>query len=212
MARLFTKPNTHCPYLPLSMGTKVLCKNVQKNGFWKIKKIDGKTGWILEDEIRLLTPPLPEKFSRKLVVNSAFQLLGDPYFWGGRSAQIPELKNQVTAVDCSGLTHLAYRVAGIEIPRDAYEQYLKARKIKKNELKMGDLIFSASKETPGKVSHVAIFLDPSSILEAPQTGQRVRRIEFEKKYGVPFETFKEDEPLGDRWIYFGTYFESNSDH
>ena len=69
-----------------------------------------------------------------------------------------------------------------------------ARKIAKNELKPGDLIFSASKEKPDKVTHVAIFVDSATVLEAPKTGQTVRKIEFDKKYGP------------DSVVYFGTFF------
>lgn len=206
IARLFSSPDFQTSYIPLSLGTKILCPGIQKKGFWKIKTVDGKTGWISINEIRFLTPIFPEEFLRKLIIDSALELLGDLYFWGGRSAHISELQDQVTSVDCSGLVNLAYRVAGIDIPRDSYEQFLKAKKIEKEKLKMGDLIFSGPKEQPNRISHVAIFIDDKTLIEAPKTGERVRKISFEEKYGVPFEQILDGQPIGDRLIHFGTYF------
>ena len=150
-SRIHDRPDFKSSFLPVSMGTKLDVTGDSKKGFWKVRKVDGDTGWIAMDEVRLLTPPLPESFTRKMITDSASELLGDPYFWGGRSANLPDLANQVTAVDCSGLVNLAYRVAGIDIPRDSYEQYQKSRKIKKEELKTGDLIFSGPKDDPNKI-------------------------------------------------------------
>lgn len=205
-ARLFAAPNLQSSYIPLSLGTRINNLAVMNKDFWKIRTVAGKIGWMLREDVRLNTPSLPEEFARKIVIESASEFLGDDYFWGGRSAHIPELKKQITAVDCSGLVNLAYRVAGLDVPRDSYEQFLKAKKIKREELKMGDLIFSASKEHPEKISHVAIFIDEKTLIEAPKTGEVVRKIEFEKKFGVPLDQIQSGQIIGDRVIYFGTYF------
>lgn len=205
-ARLFSAPNLKSSYLPLSLGTRINNLTVMNKNFWKIRTVAGKIGWMLRDEARLIAPALPEEFARKIVIESASEFLGDDYFWGGRSAHIPELKDQITAVDCSGLVNLAYRVAGMDVPRDSYEQFLKAKKIKREDLKMGDLIFSASKDHPEKISHVAIFIDEKTLIEAPQTGAVVRKIEFEKKFGAPLEQIQSGQIIGDRILYFGTFF------
>ncbi|MBI1979661.1 MAG: C40 family peptidase [Elusimicrobia bacterium] len=208
MTKLFSKPDPTSSYLPLSLGTKVVGRKTMKGGFRQIEGIGRKIYWVPEEDIRSLVSDAGEEDRRRIILQSVRELLGDLYFWGGMSAHIPELENQVTAVDCSGLAHLAYQVAGLSIPRDSYEQYLKARKIKREELRAGDLIFSASKEKPEKVSHVALYVNESSLIEAPKTGETVREIEFEKKYGVPFKDVETGHVIGDRILYFGTYFGS----
>jgi len=187
-AVLRKRPAAKSTGMTLSMGTKLLSpRGKQKKGFWEIKPVAGGKAWIDKNEVRLLVAP-SEEATRKMILESGMRLLGEPYFWGGMS---------YAAVDCSGFTHLAYRVAGIDIPRDSHEQFMMARKIKKEDLRPGDLIFSASKEKPDKVIHVAIFVDSTSILEAPKTGEVVRTIEFDKKYGP------------DAVLHFGTYFGQN---
>ena len=196
-AKLYTQPTFKSATLPISLGTKLSGTDIVKNGFRKLKMVMEKTAWIKEEDILSLLIEDSEENRRDRIITAAKELLGDPYFWGGRSAHLPELEKQVTGVDCSGLVTLAYSVAGLSIPRDAQEQFLKCTQIKKEELKIGDLIFSASKNHPEKVSHVSIYLDSETILEAPQTGEKVRMIDFEKKYG-----------LGDRILYFGSYIQA----
>lgn len=200
-AWLYNKPRPEDKYkmIPLSMATKVLSTGDEKNGFWEIMTPAGKKAWVPKEHVRLVVK-LPEEFARRLILEAGGQLLGDPYFWGGRSAhmevldRLPGSLKQVSAVDCSGLTNLAYRVADMEIPRDSHEQFMMAKPVKKEDLKPGDLIFSASKENPDKVTHVAIFVDSMTVLEAPQSGEAVRKIEFSKKYGP------------EAVLRFGTYF------
>ena len=39
--------------------------------------------------------------------------LNAPYLWGGRGP---------LGIDCSGFTQMVYRLQGVELPRDAYQQ------------------------------------------------------------------------------------------
>jgi len=185
---LRNKPSSQISGFEISMGTQLLSeKGKEKNGFLKIKTPSGKTAWIHKEEVRPRVI-LSQNSARKTILESGADLLDRPYFWGGRSQK---------SVDCSGLVNLAYRAAVIEIPRDSQEQYMTTRKIKKDELEPGDLIFSASQENPHKITHVTIFVDSTTVLEAPKTGQTVRKIEFDKKYGP------------DSVLHFGTFFDSD---
>ncbi len=196
-AKLYTEPHSYSPHHFLSLGTKLSCTPTVKNGFREVRTIPGQVGWIKNKDIRSLEASLTEKGKRKMILSSAKELLGDTYFWGGKSAYIPQLINQVTGVDCSGLVLLSYSVAGMDIPRDAYEQFLKCTRIQKKDLKEGDLLFSADPKQPEKVTHVALYLDKDSLLEGPQTGKKVRIISFKKKYNHL-----------ERVFYFGTYLTS----
>jgi lipoprotein Spr len=59
-------------------------------------------------------------------------------------------------IDCSALTGLLFSsVYGVSLPRTAREQYAKTKKIKREELTEGDLVFF---NTRGGVSHVGMYL------------------------------------------------------
>ena len=82
---------------------------------------------------------------------------------------------------------------------------MKARPIKRAELKPADLIFSAKAENPKKITHVALFAGDGLIIEAPQTGMVVRKITFKEKYGKALDEVESGDRVGDRVIYFGSY-------
>ncbi len=203
---IFAKPEAEKPLMVLSLGTQIYATDQLKNGYRKIRLVIGSAAWINNSTIRPIKHESEESWARGKIVEAASELVGDPYFWGGRSAHIPGIKPQMSAVDCSGLTNLAYRVAGIRIPRDSLEQFMKAKKIRKENLKMGDLVFVASKDNPNKVSHVAIYIEGDTLIEAPRTGETVHKITFEQKFGTPLDQITDGEPVGDRVLHFGTYF------
>ncbi len=68
------------------------------------------------------------------------------YLWGGSVAP---------NYDCSGLVQAAFAFAGIQLPRDSYQQEDFAQPIAEAELQPGDLIFFG---TPERTTHVAIAL------------------------------------------------------
>jgi hypothetical protein len=116
-----------------------------------------QTFMLLNDTYKLEQTPekLPEG-KRNTIVAAARQLTNAPYLWGGRTA---------LGIDCSGLTQLVYRTAGIIIPRDAHQQAEKGETVNfLNSAQPGDLAFFDNEE--GKITHVGLLLGENKVLHA----------------------------------------------
>jgi cell wall-associated NlpC family hydrolase len=84
------------------------------------------------------------------------QFLGTPYLWGGKST---------FGTDCSGFVQTAFRVLGINLPRDAYQQVDFGKTVHfANEALPGDLAFFSNKE--GKIIHVGICIENQEIVHS----------------------------------------------
>ena len=101
----------------------------------------------------LTTPGFTQK--DKLIEN-ALIYLNAPYLWGGRSP---------LGIDCSGLTQMVYRLQGVDLPRDAYQQAEIGTTLSfVEESEPGDLAFFDNNE--GKVIHVGIIMENNYIIHA----------------------------------------------
>lgn len=149
--------------------------------WWQLQLLDGTTGWISGEEVAPLAN-IPNQELRQRIVRTARLFLGDPYYWGGRSSLDPQATEPPQrGVDCSGLVGLAYQANGILIPRDAHEQWMKAKPISFAELSPGDLIFLANPADPDRVSHVMLYVGDGRIVEGPGTGAQVREMDLEER-------------------------------
>lgn len=110
--------------------------------------------------------PIPTTPNREQLVNEARQFVGAPYLWGGRASPLP---HTVASVDCSGLVNLLYRAQGLDIPRDAHDQYLMSHPT--DSLQPGDPLYLAK---TARINHVILKLDETTFIEAPETGKTVR--------------------------------------
>lgn len=173
---------------------------------------EGYPGWVemeaLTDDLskQKIVEPLqgsPDELRSKLLLEAS-RHLGNPYLWGGRSLHDPSNKQTATGVDCSGLVHWSFRQIGWNIPRDAHEQYMKAEKRDPENLKPADLLFLANVVKPEKIVHVAFYAGDDFLLEAPQSGERVRKISFKDRFGKSLHEMKSGDVVGERIIYFGT--------
>ena len=166
------------------------------------KRWEGYPGWLrLSDIARTGVAPrsIPEqKAGREEILRQARQFLGLPYYWGGRSFPDPSAKEPPhRGVDCSGLTGLAYQNGGREIPRDAHEQWMKAKPLQRDELQPADLVFLSDPKEGRRVTHVMLYAGGGRVIEAPGTGENVRETEL--------DTRLEEARAEGRKIYYGSY-------
>ena len=80
------------------------------------------------------------------------------------------------AFDCSGLTRMAYAQIGISLPHSSVLQANRGVAIDwtTQEIQAGDLVFTATSDTPGVIGHVGIAIDAKRWIHSPRLGDVVR--------------------------------------
>jgi len=134
-----------------TLGNKLhVCDH--RDGWIQVQLPDGVKGWIEESKFGPSSPG-----GRSTAVNLAKELLGYPYFWGGRSTK---------GFDCSGLMQRIFSLLDIALPRDAWMQHRDSTFIvdKPNAAQPGDLLFFA--ENGSKITHVGLALGNSRMIHA----------------------------------------------
>lgn len=99
----------------------------------------------------------------------ALAQVGDRYVRGGTGP---------SSFDCSGLTMMAYRSAGVSLPHFSGAQRNSGRHVSVSELRPGDLVFYYS-----PISHVGMYIGGGRIVHAanPRTGVNVTSL-----YSMPY--------------------------
>ena len=98
----------------------------------------------------------PGFVNKEKLTENALIYLNAPYLWGGRSP---------IGIDCSGLTQMIYRLQGIDLPRDAYQQAKVGSTLSfVEESEAGDLAFFDNDS--GEVIHVGMILEDNHIIHA----------------------------------------------
>lgn len=126
----------------------------QRRGRWaRVVTAYDYPGWIREEALGNGDGALPAPIdATPLEVAQTF--LGSPYEWGGLTER---------GIDCSGLVHIAYRLTGRLVPRDAWQQEDAGAAVAAGEARPGDLVVYGS---GGRADHVAFRLGGGRILHA----------------------------------------------
>lgn len=93
------------------------------------------------------------------MVKNAFSVIGAGYKFGSR--------NKDSTYDCSSFTQRTFAKIGIKLPRDTIEQSQIGKKISKDNLMVGDLVFFRTYRK--SVSHVGIYIGDNKIIHASTT-------------------------------------------
>ncbi|MFD0572744.1 C40 family peptidase [Kitasatospora gansuensis] len=100
----------------------------------------------------------------KDILTFAYAQLGKPYVYGAAP----------NSFDCSGLTLRAFAAGGISLPRTSQAQYAVSKKIARDQLQPGDLVFYYD-----DLHHVGIYIGNGQLLHAPRTGKTVEIVPYD---------------------------------
>jgi cell wall-associated NlpC family hydrolase len=98
-------------------------------------------------------------------VQAAESQVGVPYVWGGESPK----GSASPGFDCSGLTAWSWGQVGVSLPHYSGAQMSDSTPVPISDLEPGDLLFYG----PGGSQHVAMYVGPGTMIEAPYTGASV---------------------------------------
>lgn len=107
--------------------------------------------------------PLPTNSAAGKAIAFAYAQLGCPYVYGSAGPCHD-------GFDCSGLMQAAYASAGVQIPRDTFEDWAELPHVALSDIEPGDMILYDGE------GHVAMYVGNGYIIDAPQTGLDVEKL------------------------------------
>ena len=140
-----------------------VAKLVSTHGNWYKVTYKGDTGYVSAEYCKLVDydasvsaeDTSTTSTTREKVIAYAKTFLGTKYVYGGTKPS--------TGFDCSGFVRYVLAEYGFSIPRTSASQYSDTTRIKKSELKLGDLIFFGNS---GKVNHVGMYIGNNNFIHA----------------------------------------------
>lgn len=149
--RIYTHPSRESEGIKEAVLGCTLAAAGEEDGWYRITLPDGTEGWAEKGHFR----PFPS-YSRESLVTLAREFLGYQYCWGGCSPK---------GFDCSGFVQTVFKVLGVSLPRDSWQQQRKnLLSTDFRDAEPADLLFFG--KTPEKVTHVAISLGNGRFIHA----------------------------------------------
>ncbi len=99
-----------------------------------------------------------------IAARTAERFVGIPYRWGGNTV--------VDGMDCSGFARAVYNLCGVNIPRTSMDQFKIGKKVDRDELQDGDLVFFGNSED--RITHVGIYVGNNRFVHAPKRGEDIK--------------------------------------
>jgi hypothetical protein len=160
----YTK-NNDCPNLvPLNVDNTILAADGSKYylspgsnipQFNNGRSVLGNQNYELLFNVKQVSSIDPQ-VSKEGVKEAAFFFQNVPYLWGGRT---------IFGLDCSGFVQLVFKLNGLKIMRDAWQQAEQGILVGfLPEVQTGDLAFFDNEE--GRITHVGLMLSPSEIIHS----------------------------------------------
>lgn len=179
-----------------SIVTKLYEGSVAKiigiNNAWFKVTYGGETGYISPDYVTIVpyqatvTAAAPKLVNggssgsssaatgtRQQIIDYAARFLGCKYVYGG---------NTPSGFDCSGYVKYVFKNFGVELTRTSASQYSNSVRIKRSELKIGDLVFFSQTAGSSKVGHVGIYVGGGQFIHAAAPGKGVRYDSLDSSY------------------------------
>lgn len=147
---------------------------------------DGRLWWVLGSGLLPLEQrPKPDAAGIAFTLNLIQRFVGVPYLWGGRTP---------FGYDCSGLAQAFWGFMGVNLPRDADQQFRAGAPVE-GVFKPGDLLFFGERRADqpstrhASITHVAISLGGDEIIHANGSA-----------WGTSYNSLNPDSPIYRPWL------------
>jgi len=157
--------------LTVTLGTRLELIAEQSHRF-RVRLPDRRLGWVTKECVTLRDAvfryPLT---SRRRVVETSKRFLGVPYLWGGTTP---------LGFDCSGMVQLTFNLNGVNLHRDADQQFQIGEQIEVEKLEPADLLFFSNKRSG--ITHVGIFIGEGRFLHSSGRANGVTITPFKDRF------------------------------
>jgi cell wall-associated NlpC family hydrolase len=178
---------------------------LKSDDWYKIKSSDGETGWVYAeyistrktsvskatktsrgDEVDRSVVPVEDesvpdendsqddKTTGQEIVEYAKNFLGTSYVYGGDSPK--------EGFDCSGFVKYVYAHFGIGLERSSTDQSSQGVRVKKANLRVGDLVFFDTNGGHNRINHVGIYIGNGKFIHASSPRYDVTITELSEDY------------------------------